>query len=463
MRNVRNSFFILMLVAVTVAGSIDNWRTARSEVWRPETHPTSATQQGQSVVAERFVFEVKECKKLGDRITCELLITNNDRDRPLSIRDRKDYGKLGGTRTIDDLGNVYNDAKGQLGVYSLGRSETLLVAGIPIKATIFFDGVASDASKISLLEVDCYTEEGGKENFFSVQIRNVPLRILTPAAGAVTQDGRKASVVVTKEFSFVGNSCKVSVGTVVCLFAITNEASAARALSLDIGCRDNKPRMLDQVGNEYLSTEGNFGKKTFVKGRYGDCHLSENLDAGAEVSGSVKFENVDNRADTARLLRLTFGLTERNALPATFYVDFRDIPLIPEPSITRGDFRVNAFSPEGTPFSNPYGRSVEIRFVASGQWSFWPEQGFHSADGNLRYAIASRSGKGYKLPSAPLGGLIVQRRNGQFELVGTKRVIRLEPNERLLFVMNDSKIYASSYDDNRGAIKVEWSCVDCNR
>lgn len=128
---------------------------------------------------------------------------------------------------------------------------------------------------------------------------------------------------------------------------------------------------------------------------------------------------------------------------------------------TSGQFQVDATSPQGTLFKNEHKKAIAVRFVASGQWSFWPEQGFHSANGNPRYSVASISGPNYKLPEAPLGSLIV-RRGHTYELVGNERTIHLTPNESIFFVMNDSDDYGKDYLDNRGIITVEWACLDCN-
>jgi len=132
------------------------------------------------------------------------------------------------------------------------------------------------------------------------------------------------------------------------------------------------------------------------------------------------------------------------------------------PVVKVGQFRVSASSFQGSPFTNPVNRPASIEFSAAGEWTFWPDQGFHSAAGNPGYPVASQSGADYKLPSAALGSLIVLRSNGTYEYVGVKRTIRLGALERVFFVMNDSKIYSASYQDNKGALNVRWNCSDCN-
>lgn len=131
-------------------------------------------------------------------------------------------------------------------------------------------------------------------------------------------------------------------------------------------------------------------------------------------------------------------------------------------TFTTGNFQVEASSFQGTPFTNPVDKVASIQFAAFGQWAFWPEQGFHSAEGNPSYPVAENSGADYKLPSAALGSLVVLRNSGLYEYVGGIRTIELKAQERVFFVMNDSKIYPSSYKDNQGILTIYWKCLDCN-
>jgi hypothetical protein len=134
----------------------------------------------------------------------------------------------------------------------------------------------------------------------------------------------------------------------------------------------------------------------------------------------------------------------------------------PPPKPVRGTFQVYATSPEGTPFTNTFSKPILVEFQASGQWTFWNKIGLHSAAGHPNYPHAE---SGYPIPSRPPGCLVVQRATGHYEYFGEERAFRVEPNERVIFVMNEdlSQAHGAGFADNRGTLAIAWECQDCTQ
>ncbi|MEO0266390.1 MAG: FlgO family outer membrane protein [candidate division WOR-3 bacterium] len=123
----------------------------------------------QKVEVKNFVFELQQCKISGGSVTCSMLITNKGADRELNLYGLIEfYGKF--SRMFDDGGNQYFAQNVQLGNLQGKSAKLLLVAGIPTKAILTFEGVSKEANSISLLEVGCAHRED-----FTVQFRNIPL------------------------------------------------------------------------------------------------------------------------------------------------------------------------------------------------------------------------------------------------------------------------------------------------
>jgi len=104
----------------------------------------------------------------GANIICNLLVTNNDQDRELRLNN-KDYGPP--SRIFDDFGNEYGADQVQIGSKRGNNPRTLLVSGIPTRTKLYFEKVSRQASRITLLEVGCYSS--GKR--IRAKLRNVPL------------------------------------------------------------------------------------------------------------------------------------------------------------------------------------------------------------------------------------------------------------------------------------------------
>jgi len=127
--------------------------------------PTPQLQSVQEIEGRGFTFALQKCERSGDSVTFYFIITNNKEERELRIL--KNY-----TRVFDNLGNEYTVSLGQFGkeryFNTFGYVGSYLVENVPIKASISFDKIASEAEFIKLLEI--YVWDGQD---FKVQFRNV--------------------------------------------------------------------------------------------------------------------------------------------------------------------------------------------------------------------------------------------------------------------------------------------------
>jgi len=117
------------------------------------------------VDTNNFTFQLQQVKLSGTSLTFYFIVTNNDPDR---------FFRIYGSRIIDGSGAEYKANRYQLGNYwTTYVTENTLVSGVPMKASISFDGIAPDATLIALFELECF-EDGQRKNF-KVQFRNIPL------------------------------------------------------------------------------------------------------------------------------------------------------------------------------------------------------------------------------------------------------------------------------------------------
>jgi len=270
-----------------------------------------------------FIFEVKSCKKLGDRITCELLVTNRESDRRVSIRNRAWTVNLGGTRLIDNVGNEYNEPIGRLGVKDLGVDQTVLVTDIPVKATIYFENIRPEATAIKLLALECVTSiEGGYEDFIAL-IKDVPLVQPRLKGGQEQEASIRSHVVITRELTFRAESCKRVGNTLVCTLSVTNESSGPQTLILDATCSKSHPRLIDDLGTEYGPRSATIGTERIVSGVSPNCYAQQPIAGKGTMNASFVFENVDAKAHDVKLWRVSARIGQWDR----FTVDFKDISI----------------------------------------------------------------------------------------------------------------------------------------
>lgn len=122
----------------------------------------------QKTEVKNITFESQGCKMSGDNVTCNVLITSNGQDREFK------WG-YHSSKMFDDAGNEYRRSGAQLGNKSGSEGVSgLLVSGIPVKASVIFEKVSSQAKMIALLEVEAYASYANYDQF-KVQLRNIPL------------------------------------------------------------------------------------------------------------------------------------------------------------------------------------------------------------------------------------------------------------------------------------------------
>ena len=131
---------------------------------KPKKKPIVALQK---IEADNFTFELKECKMSGTNVTCDLLITNNDQDRELKLNN-KSYRPS--SRIFDDFGNEYGATQVQIGNKKGSHPRILLISGVPTRVKLYFEKVSPQASRITLLEVGCYSKKR-----VIAKLRNIPL------------------------------------------------------------------------------------------------------------------------------------------------------------------------------------------------------------------------------------------------------------------------------------------------
>lgn len=132
----------------------------------------SLQNQERSVYVEGFMVELRECKKVGNSITCHFLVTSKNEDKTLRLYNQCYYSSCDNTRIIDELGNEYfaAESQGRIGSNKGNRPDNRLIADIPVQMVVEFQPMTSQAKKIALLQVSL--REGGN-NHFSAEFRDV--------------------------------------------------------------------------------------------------------------------------------------------------------------------------------------------------------------------------------------------------------------------------------------------------
>ncbi len=145
------------------------------------TAPGTRPGQPASQKEDDFSFDVPSCQRSGMTVSCRLLITNRGDDRQLGITGQSVSKFFPGTfisssRAFDQVGNEYKAATIRLGnKENDGYVESLLVSGVPTNATLIFERVSADATRLALLEIGCYRLKDHQPKTFTVQIRNILL------------------------------------------------------------------------------------------------------------------------------------------------------------------------------------------------------------------------------------------------------------------------------------------------
>lgn len=149
-----------------------------------------------------------------------------------------------------------------------------------------------------------------------------PLPPQTPD-GPVTTSSMRDVVVVVEQ-------CSLSNRTLRCNIQITNQSGAEKKFILGIGGKWSRfenehggASVFDDIGNDFLSAGGGVGNRSLSNCDSSDaCTVEKILTPGVKTPAWVRFDAVDPKATTVKLLRLKWSDGD-----AWVPMDFRNIPL----------------------------------------------------------------------------------------------------------------------------------------
>ena len=169
--NVENSPSTVRIVRFSESGQPDIEELATTVGSPSETVNSNAPVVATQIQSSRGIyFQLRGCQQESDVLTCELLTTDKDSERALTI-----YASSGSrtSRIIDLQGNQYLPSSVNFGgAGNRGYIKQNLVQDIPLKASLVFDDIQIEDNQLALLEVVGYTQD---QSYFSVQFRDVDL------------------------------------------------------------------------------------------------------------------------------------------------------------------------------------------------------------------------------------------------------------------------------------------------
>jgi hypothetical protein len=144
------------------------------------------------------------------------------------------------------------------------------------------------------------------------------------------QSGTPIYTVVHRGFLFKVYRCGLSRSRVRCDFTVENQ-QADRNFTLGIGKSDATSdynegggTLVDDRGNGYRSTAGALGRLIRTDCDLSDCRIDTVALRGAAIPAWIAFDDVDENATIAKLVRLRFGSGEYNWGPPA---ELRDIEI----------------------------------------------------------------------------------------------------------------------------------------
>jgi hypothetical protein len=121
--------------------------------------------------AHNFEFQLISCDLSGNSVICNLIVTNKDDDRSLTIS--AGWGGKSKTKIFDDQGRETLVSDSKLGSHIQGDYGVggTMISGVPTRAQLVFEKVPSNTLSISKIEIGCEAE--GKE--FPVWFKKIPI------------------------------------------------------------------------------------------------------------------------------------------------------------------------------------------------------------------------------------------------------------------------------------------------
>jgi hypothetical protein len=146
---------------------------------QPQPQPTKCpdttitTPPPETVAVEEIAgvaFSLKGCRLSNSVLSCDLTVTNHDKDRLLEICTPCFRNA---SRLIDSEGNEYAPEAAYIGSDYTHRPTATLASEVPLKAGIRFNGIRSNPASIKLLELGVRIGFGGN---YEVQFHDIALR-----------------------------------------------------------------------------------------------------------------------------------------------------------------------------------------------------------------------------------------------------------------------------------------------
>jgi TolB-like protein len=153
-----------------------------SEV-QPSSSRDPAPRRSPTATSEEFVFELLQCRGLGNSARCTFRITNRGPDRSLRLFCN-DMPTLNDNyiQAFDDAGTQVNGvdcsiANQRQGKFIGGDVEAVLISGIPVTASILFQQLHPSNSSLALISIKgaFETRGGGRYGSIEMSFRNVPI------------------------------------------------------------------------------------------------------------------------------------------------------------------------------------------------------------------------------------------------------------------------------------------------
>lgn len=141
--------------------------------------PFNDTSSQQPVEIEGLIFKLQSCKKLNQKVKCDILIRNSEKDREITLYSYY-FDNPGGlsesktyrSRLIDLDGNIYSAESVELsGDKGNQYIRTKLIQNVDIKITVNFTEIPSELNQIKVIEIPLSLDN----SFMSVQLRDIIL------------------------------------------------------------------------------------------------------------------------------------------------------------------------------------------------------------------------------------------------------------------------------------------------
>jgi hypothetical protein len=227
----------------------------------------------QEVVLEDFLFQFQSCDRVKTTITCLLTVMNQGQDRQLRL-DASDSSML------DNLGKEIRASGFKF--TSNGSNYKTLITGIPpVDTAVIFEGVAPQASNISVFI--------GDTNYGRFEFRNISFTNSQPQPQQKT---------VWNSVLFELRGCNKTGTTIKCLFTITNRIQD-RPMQFDLYSK----YVFDNFGNETRASDFKFTS---------DGSSEKTLITNIPVEAEGIFEGVSPQASNISVLVINDTLKFRH-------------------------------------------------------------------------------------------------------------------------------------------------------